>query len=141
MLLAKFREEHTHALEELIRLENALQDIVDGVPVTRRIEPLRAFAAFLGEALDAHFRQEEDELFPRLRQVMGHGGGPIPVMLEEHRIIREAHAQLQREIESPAPDSTTVRRSGETILNVLRDHIHKEDNVLFPLAERFLGAI
>ncbi len=141
MLLNKFREEHTHALEELLRLESALQDIVDGQPVTSRIEPLRAFAAFLGEALDAHFRQEEDELFPRLSRVMGHDGGPVRVMLEEHRIIREAHARMQDELDSPAPDSTTVRRSGETILNVLRDHIHKEDNVLFPMAERFLGAI
>jgi len=90
-----------------------------------------------------HHGKEEKLLFPALEEVgIGRQGGPIGVMLSEHRFGRETIAALEAALRAcRAGDLTAVRRfatHGLVYRELLERHIDKEDGVLFVLAERHL---
>lgn len=94
-----------------------------------------------GFADGCHHMKEEGVLFKAMNaQGVPTEGGPIGVMLAEHemgrsytRALREAALRLQN------GDSTAVKAVIENARGyaaVLRQHIFKEDNILFPMADR-----
>ena len=90
-----------------------------------------------------HHGKEEKLLFPALEKIgVSHKGGPIEVMLHEHqqgrnyvRIMVDAIDQFKKEDWTAADEF--AKTAGEYI-NLLNQHIYKENNVLFPLAEKHL---
>jgi hemerythrin-like domain-containing protein len=63
-------------------------------------------------------------------------------MLAEHRTIRNLHGQFHRYLEQLAQGTQSesgVVEAFEPLEDVLRTHITKEDNVLFPLASRVMS--
>jgi len=89
------------------------------------------------ENLQTHFRYEEEALFPILGQRIGIEGGPIPVMLGEHRRIAEVNEKMGQ-----STLAGNLSEAEDAFLNLdtlLRSHIQKEDRVLFPLASRVMG--
>lgn len=90
-----------------------------------------------------HHGKEEDLLFGELVDAgMPRDGGPIAVMLEEHRIGRrlvgrmgESLAQLRQDPDG-SPD--TLRSAALDYVSLIRNHIAKEDGVLFNHADFFL---
>lgn len=92
-----------------------------------------------------HHGKEEDRLFARMAE---HGfprdTGPIAVMLAEHDQGR-AHASVLAEIGAGNGPMTedeldAVADNAEQFVALLRDHIKKEDNILYPMALRALPA-
>ncbi len=92
-----------------------------------------------------HHGKEERHLFPALEaRGMPVGGGPVAVMLHEHeqgratvRAIRDALARFK------GGDRAAGGALADALLRyaeLLRNHIAKEDNVLFPMADRMLSA-
>lgn len=84
-----------------------------------------------------HFRMEEDELFPSLVAANG-PAGPVQMM-------RMEHAQMNTLIEQMA--DTVARHDAhgygglsETLLIVMQQHNLKEEQILYPMADRFLAA-
>ena len=61
-------------------------------------------------------------------------------MLEEHRDEEEKIGIIRAALEEPSsPDvQDRITSAGRYILKLLRNHIEKEDKVLFPLAEQTL---
>ncbi|MHC4063862.1 MAG: hemerythrin domain-containing protein [Planctomycetota bacterium] len=107
---------------------------------------------FIASALDFfrsfadrfHHAKEEDELFPELERAgIPREGGPIGCMLEEHQqgraYLRAVGENLEAAAEGDATAAQTVRDAGAGYIALLRDHIQKEDNVLFMLADQALG--
>lgn len=107
--------------------------------------------AGLRDELDSHMMKEEHVLFPFIEQLetgmghrhpmFGHIASPIGVMRHEHDSAGVALARL-RELtsgyETPADGCTTFRAYYENLARIERDlheHIHLENNVLFPRAE------
>ena len=101
------------------------------------IEFLRNFAD------TCHHKKEEDRLFPaRERCGIPRDAGPTAVMRHEHEIGR-AHVRRMDE-------ALTAHEKGDRdalgrfafeargFTELLRDHIAKEDQVLFPMAERMI---
>ncbi|MEJ5349390.1 MAG: hemerythrin domain-containing protein [Desulfosoma sp.] len=118
--------------EKIGRRENVPERDVQGV-----LEFLKVFVD------RCHHGKEEDFLFRALESVgVLREGGPIGVMLAEHEKGRALVARLE--------EATALLRAGdpeahsrvEEIANqygeLLRTHIDKEDNVLFPMAESHL---
>lgn len=106
---------------------------------------LTRIAAFIRGFADAHHHGKEEEIL--FAAMMEHGfsrtTGPLAVMLADHAEGRRLTGVV-REIGARAGDLTaTERRDAAAALEayaaLLSAHIHKEDQILYPMAERALA--
>jgi len=85
-----------------------------------------------------HHAKEEDILFKAmLDNAENLHCNPIPVMLHEHDEGRRHIKNLEKSIASSEKEQILSSARGYCFL--LRDHIYKEDNVLYPMAEQALS--
>lgn len=126
------REEHRVILKALDVLDVARERLSAGEPVADAA--WHALLDWLRASADArHHAKEEQVLFPAmLRAGVPGEGGPIDVMLEEHELGRSLVAAMR---EGPA---TLRAAAADRYVRLLRDHIDKENLVLFPLADDVL---
>jgi hemerythrin-like domain-containing protein len=128
------------------RVLDGLVGFVDEVQRTGGTEKaeLSRFVTFVREFADAcHHGKEEDLLFAAMIE---HGfpkeGGPIAVMLREHDQGRGLIRILRERAEQETPWSDADRQELAAVANgyadLLRAHIHKEDAILYPMAEQHL---
>lgn len=104
---------------------------LDTVRAGQVLEVLRTFAD------RCHHGKEEERLFPMLvARGMSTQHGPIAVMLDDHRSGR-AYVRDMGEACTTA-DAARFVPAAEGYVALLRDHIAKEDGVLFPMAESML---
>jgi hemerythrin-like domain-containing protein len=97
-----------------------------------------------GFADGCHHHKEEDVLFPAMvRAGLSEDEGPIAVMLHEHeqgrafiRAIREGAAGLTANRPGAA---ASLAANARGYVALLRDHITKEDQVLFPMVAQILS--
>lgn len=85
-----------------------------------------------------HIGFEEDLLFPAVESAAGfpRHAGPTAVMRAEHVEIRAAVQLLERAIGDPSADAESLR---ERLLAALTPHNEKEEQILYPLADRALS--
>lgn len=103
------------------------------VPTTDSLKNVKTQAALLAAALTGHAQLEEELLFQKLETHIGQGG-PLAVMRMEHNQIEENLSRL--------PDLDTLEDARRVLLQtvkVAREHFAKEEQILYPLAERTLG--
>lgn len=91
----------------------------------------------LRTGLSRHFRMEENELFPALVSAGG-PGGPVQMM-------RMEHAQMNTLVDQMAGTLTHRDAQGygglsETLLMVMQQHNLKEEQILYPIADRVLAS-
>ncbi len=128
------REEHRVILRAITLLEAAATRLADGRAVpddwwAELLEWLRSFAD------RNHHAKEEQYLFPALTQAgVPPVGGPVGVMLAEHA---EGRALIRAIAESRGKERAEAARS---FVQLLRDHIDKENGVLFSLTDAILDA-
>ncbi|MEJ2597373.1 MAG: hemerythrin domain-containing protein [Anaerolineales bacterium] len=96
-----------------------------------------------GFADGCHHLKEEKALFPSMAaQGVPVQGGPIGVMLQDHEAGRAGIKRMRSATERWAQGDPTAKREVSRYAleyaELLRQHIHKEDHILFPLAERTL---
>jgi hemerythrin-like domain-containing protein len=85
-----------------------------------------------------HHGKEENFLFEELVQKgVGKEGGPIGVMLQEHKQGREYIAQMDKSLQEK--DLTKCQLLAAKYRDLLRSHIEKENNVLFVMADDLLS--
>lgn len=109
----------------------------------QREDSLEAIDFIRNFADRCHHGKEEDRLFPAMAaKGMPTDGGPIGVMLMEHDMGREFVRQMAESREAASDgDKTALAKfvAGATgYINLLRVHIHKEDHILFPMADRLM---
>ena len=86
-----------------------------------------------------HHGKEENYLFTALETAgVPNGNGPIGAMLHEHRLGREFIAGMEAALAQK--DLAGFKQAARGYQQLLRDHIQKENNVLFVLADRLLDA-
>ena len=139
----ELKREHVHIKAGLHVLEAMAGLLERGGAVAEA--DLDAVVEFLSVYADrCHHAKEEDCLFPALlAKGMPKEGGPIGIMLEEHVTGRAFVAKLR--------DAISGRRAGRAdasggfvtaargYVGLLREHIEKEDDMLFPMADDTLG--
>lgn len=141
------------AIELLMREHRLIERVLDGLDgYADRLwsgEPspadLGAFVTFAREFADGkHHAKEEGILFEAM---IGCGfpgdAGPIPVMLHEHEMFRRLTATLS---ELAGVEGAWTEGQKRTIAGAIREygdalrmHIQKEDQILYPMAERVLS--
>jgi len=136
---------HEHQIVMLIvnSAEGEVRHITEtGAIRLERVEKMVDFSKNFTDR--CHHAKEEKYLFPKLQQRgMPSSSGPVAVMLAEHEMGRKlirAIADLLPGAKRGDPDSVTaVRDNLKAYGELLRGHIHKENNVLFPMADRILS--
>jgi hemerythrin-like domain-containing protein len=111
----------------------------DSVPASQVTELLDFFRDF---ADGCHHAKEEQALFPALvERGVPREGGPVGVMLNEHDQGRSLQRQMREVVSRLSADAGARTRFAQAAGNyaaLLRQHIMKEDNVLFRMAEQVL---
>lgn len=101
---------------------------------------LKELINVLLEADMCYHGKEEDIFFVELEKY-GAFNGPIGVMLYEHQYLRKLRKIMEENIDKLNEDEnakTNFISASLEYINILRNHILKEDNVLFRLAEDVL---
>lgn len=104
---------------------------------------LKAADFIKGFADGCHHHKEEGVLFVTLiENGMPRESGPVAVMLAEHeegrrftRAMREGAERMQR---GDSSAKAQVVQSALDYVSLLRQHIQKEDRILFPMADRIV---
>lgn len=130
---AMLRHEHEVILRALAILERLGESLEAGEPVDR--DALAWLIDFFRTFVDrCHHGKEEQHLFPALeRHGIPRAGGPVGVMLYEH----ETGRGLMRVMAEG--EDREVAEAIRTYGNLLRAHIYKENEILFPLGEQVLA--
>ncbi len=137
------KKEHQAILKMVKASETVAQRLRKGEKISP--ETLATFEDFFGTFADqCHHGKEEDILYPLLEaRGVPKAGGPLGVMFDEHEQGRALVRQMRQ---ASASHASKAEGSAETWANaaeeygtLLRSHIFKEENVLFPMAERVLS--
>lgn len=87
-----------------------------------------------------HHAKEEDLFFPLLKERgIPEEGGPIGVMLHEHVVGRDCVRRMREASEANEFDGAKFATAANEFIPLLRQHIFKENNVLFKMAEQVLS--
>jgi len=132
-------QEHTLIQDVLNSLERGAQKLAAGTDVPADFF-LDAADFISGFADDAHHRKEEGVLFKAMgRHGFSPDAGPVAVMLAEHdearRYTRGLAESAQKLKGGDRGASGDVSMYGLSYVRLLRQHIMKEANILFQMAD------
>jgi hemerythrin-like domain-containing protein len=137
--IADLMNEHEAILSAILILERmtASMDSVAAV----NVPDMRDFIGFLKEFADkCHHGKEEGLLFPALVKAgIPDQGGPIGVMLAEHAQGRQFIREMEQAIAQDV-DLAKLCAAAGGYAALLKNHIRKENGLLFPLADNVLTA-
>jgi len=134
---------HVPLYTELPRLEQMARKVYDvhGPKDRERLNAIKNLVIALKDDLDPHMVKEERVLFPWIKSGQGaSAGAPVRMMLAEHDAVGEMLVQL-RELthdyaipEGACATWTALWQGLQWLERELHEHIHLENNVLFPRA-------
>lgn len=139
-------EQEHRAIERVLETLDQYADAQLGssTPTTQR--DLLQFAEFIQQFADRiHHGKEEDILFEQMvRAGFPTDSGPLAVMYHEHEKGRAFARKLKSLGEKDSQWSQVDREHLKQVANgyttLLRQHISKEDNILYPMAQTQLGS-
>ena len=126
--LIPLTHDHHHALAQARQLERAATG-----DASERLLQAREFNSFFEDDTLAHFREEEESLFPLVIDEDEAQPMLSQAMLEHLRIHR-----LVNGLRSSAARGDISSESMTCLAQALSDHIHLEEKVLFPMIERLV---
>lgn len=112
-------------------------EAVDADDLEQMLEFIQVFAD------RCHHGKEEDLLFKAMEEAgVPREGGPIGVMLQEHdqgrQFVRGMREALARYRAGDSGARVDFARNGRSYAALLSQHIQKEDNILYPIADMHL---
>lgn len=128
--LIPLTHDHHHALKEAKGLA-----VASAGDATERSVAASAFVDFFERDTRAHFREEEEVVFPLVVDVPEMEAPLARVMMEHVRI----HAMVER-LRRELGEGAVTREALGHLGNVLQDHVRYEEKVLFPLIEAAASA-
>ncbi len=135
------KEEHENVLKKLDALEETISHLDKKEEISAKLGEL---ASFFKTDFWIHFAKEEEALFPEIERFIPREGGPTGMMLIEHEDLRNTNTEIQPAIDRYLRDSDNlevqgmIQERGTHFIGVLRDHINKENNILFMMADMHL---
>lgn len=131
-VLVRFSMEHEQALAALDRLERAAIALAHGDPAEPHLRTVREVRDTLTTTVREHNENEERALFPLLQDA------PCEPFRQEHVVLRELEQRLDAALQSADPERD-IPPVAHALVDLLRAHIEREDEVLFPMARALLG--
>ena len=123
--------------------------VIDRPPSEQTKAALENALRYFAQAAPKHTADEEESLFPRLRQIDDSEVHSALEKLEsleaDHQRVAPLHSRIEqlgmRYLEAGVlteADVDEFRSSIASLLSMYKDHISMEDEVIFPLASRML---
>src|SRR5271165_4620108 len=135
----RLKSEHELIERGLALLDKAVARIEIGQPLPEGF-PQWAARFFQQFADKCHHAKEEDVFFPVLKQRgIPEQGGPIGVMLHEHVLGRDCVGRMREASQAQPVDTHKFAEAAKEYIPLLRQHVFKENNVLFRMAERVMS--
>ncbi len=139
----QLKEEHEAIKIALSILSNVSKKLAAGETVSQ--EDLGRILEFIKTFADTcHHGKEEDLLFVAMENVgIPRDRGPIAVMLREHEMGRSYVTNMREAVEKykagGSSYSSQFIENAEKYIGLLTQHIDKEDNILYPMADMQLS--
>jgi hemerythrin-like domain-containing protein len=140
--IAVFMKEHDLALVQLQILKKTAQEIKRKGYSDKVFKQLIKATEFVDEEVRVHNGKEESALFPIVEQYVD---GPTNMLKEDHQRMAKIYKKLRFGIEALKENhedkvarQEMCEAAGE-IVQLMVNHIHKENQILFPLVKRFLS--
>lgn len=136
-------DEHRVIMRVIDALNKATKKLESGQEI-RSTFFLDAADFIKGFADGCHHKKEEGVLFLEMENYgIPNKGGPIGVMLSDHEqgraFTKGMRAATQRWIDGDETARKDIILNANGYINLLTQHIYKEDNILFPMADRFIS--
>lgn len=134
--LERMRADHQRVLERIALLVPAA-----GVrPSQPDLPAIRAFVDYLGHQFDTHMAAEDDVLFPIVVEALPATVDSLAPLQLEHRELHAMLAALTALLDAPAGPARDEQIGVQLadLADLLRIHIHKEERLVFQVAERVL---
>lgn len=136
--------DHEAVLKKLAELESASGLLRGDVKDNELARVMLEVGEFIETDVAAHFAQEETLLFAALDEIEGMREGPLKMMRYEHDRFRELQVTFQEQTQAlrfgNLVDGEVLANVSKKLVDLLRDHIQKEDTALFPLCEKYLSS-
>lgn len=140
-----FRLEHIAVRRSLDAIEAELSAIAPGSAAAITRSALSHLDILLEHDLERHLEDEERLLYPALAQHTVGDDSLLHQCYQDHGDIR-LRARSMRELLAKAhamyPDAAAkLRECAERMITLIRAHMQREDDLLFPQAESILGRL
>lgn len=132
------------AIERVLEVLEKMMDIYE-TEDRLDVRTLSDIVDFLRNFADGcHHAKEEKLLFPTLNSKgMSFETGPVAVMMHEHvngrGYIRGMASGMEKLDQEPAKAKKEIMENARSYIDLLRQHIFKEDNILFPMADSLIN--
>ncbi|MFA6467534.1 MAG: hemerythrin domain-containing protein [Bacteroidota bacterium] len=140
--IALLMKEHEDALTKLQLLKKSAGEIKKKGYSEKSFKSLLKAVEYVDEEVRVHNKHEEEALFPIVDRYVD---GPTTSLRDDHIKMGKIYKKLSYSIKSlkENPDDKTARmelvESAEAIVQLMVNHIHKENNILFPMVQRFVS--
>ena len=131
--LVPLSHDHHHGLALALRCRKQALGQLKPMGSAGLRERAKEFLDFYRANLAAHFRAEEELLFPLMRSAAPGCDGMIDELVENHEEIRQAISRLEAR--------TGLAKAIFDLGDMLERHIRKEERELFPLFEARVEAV
>ena len=132
--------EHEAVLQALNILEKISAALTPGRPDVQA-DLLKIIDFFKIFTDTCHHGKEEKFFFPALEEAgIAKNNGPIGVMLAEHEQGRKYMRGLGAALAEKTINAAEFMKMANNYINLLRAHISKENNILFPMGDQKLTA-
>jgi hemerythrin-like domain-containing protein len=136
-------------IEMFLGMLEAVASVIDRPALEEASRALESALRYFGQAAPKHIADEEESLFPRLRQIqraeIQSSLSQLEQLEEEHRWAVPLHAEVEQlgaqYLSTGSLSDAEIekfRRAVAHLVSMYKQHINIEDSVIFPLAARLL---
>ncbi len=137
-------------IEMFLGTLEAVAQTIDSPPTGETSRALESALRYFEEAAPKHTADEEESLFPRMRQIqhpeVQSALSRLEQLEEEHRWAAPLHARVGRlgaqylaAGSLSSPEVTEFRKAVASLASMYKEHIRFEDQSVFPLAAQMLS--
>jgi regulator of cell morphogenesis and NO signaling len=133
-------KEHDGALTKLHRLKKDAQELKKKGYSEKVFKSLLKVSEYVDQEVRVHNKHEEDALFPVVERYVD---GPTSVLREDHAKMSKIYKKMNYSIKALKENNEDkislleLCESAEEIVHLMVNHIHKENQILFPMIQRF----
>ena len=129
-MIATLAAEHLVVLEMIDKLRANLEKLKANDDLASVQDELWEFTRFMDHTMSDHIPHEEEEIYPKIIKAKPSMKGEVEIMLEEHKVIGQAHRSMKQELMEEQPAPRQIITSGTAILETIEEHLQREHSAL-----------